>query len=223
MFDFSRASFRLDPYPIGITAPVFDEDVYQTMVAAYPDERTFKTMGAGYVKCALSERCRPDLYRQVVTTSPIWRVVHAAVKDAGFVRLVFGLLASHGLPIPDGAAFSTRFEFSSMPANGGMIAPHTDIPSKVVTLIVPMLRSVEEWDPEWGGGTDVLRPWNDDVLLQDYRAPLDAFERVTSYSYVPNQCCIFLKSERSWHSVGPMTGPAGVWRRSLTINIERAA
>src|SRR5256885_897092 len=52
---------------------------------------------------------------------------------------------------------SARFEFSMLPANGGFIRPHTDSPHKIITLVVAMLNE-GEWNPEFGGGTEVLRP-----------------------------------------------------------------
>ena len=112
-----------------------------------------------------------------------------------------------------------------MPADGGMIAPHTDISSKAVTLIFSMMKPEEweDWDPKWGGGTDVLKPRDHTNQLQSYKAPLDVFEKVATFDYTPNQCVIFIKNDVSWHSVGPMTGPAGLMRRTITLNIERAA
>ena len=48
-------------------------------------------------------------------------------------------------------------EFSMLPAAGGYVIPHTDERSKIVTIVVSMMQD-GEWDPAYGGGTDVNRP-----------------------------------------------------------------
>src|SRR3546814_8852602 len=49
-----------------------------------------------------------------------------------------------GAPQPHFPKLRARFEFSSMPITGGSIRPHTDATSKLVTMVIPMLR-----DGEW--------------------------------------------------------------------------
>ena len=50
-----------------------------------------------------------------------------------------------------------RFEYSMLPVDGGHVLPHTDAPGKIVTIIVSILDD-DEWDPAFGGGTDINRP-----------------------------------------------------------------
>jgi hypothetical protein len=126
------------------------------------------------------------------------------------------------VPLADGP-LRARFEFAAMPASGGELRPHRDLASKVVTIVVSMLSEASAWDPAWGGSTDVLVPRDPTVEWRDYAAPLDAFDVVHRYPYVPNQAVVFVKSDNSWHSVGPMTGGAtDSPRRTITINLERA-
>ena len=115
----------------------------------------------------------------------------------------------------------TRFEFSLLPANGGLLRPHTDIPSKVITLVIGMPDDAG-WGSSWGGGTDVLRQLDPLGAYPDYGAPEGALVKAHTFDYQANQCVVFVKSEKSWHSVGPIHGDAGYWRRSVTINLERA-
>ena len=35
-------------------------------------------------------------------------------------------------------SLEARFEFSALPADGGNIVPHTDAPTKIVTMVVSM-------------------------------------------------------------------------------------
>lgn len=133
-------------------------------------------------------------------------------------------------PNPDGTStmpnwqvnehLTSRFEFSSLPAAGGCLRPHRDIPSKLVTLVIPMVRP-DEWKQEWGGGTDLLTPASSNEL-RDYQAEFNEFNVSKTIPYAPNQAFIFLRSDKSWHSVGPIKGPQGKTRRTLTINIETA-
>jgi len=133
-------------------------------------------------------------------------------------------VAKQGVTLPS-KGLSSRFEFSWLPANGGELKPHTDLPSKLVTLVLSMRpRDDQHWQAEWGGGTDVLRLKDaSNQPPDDYKAPLDLFDLVETFPYVANQCVIFVKTNNSWHSVGPLTGPADHYRTTVTINLERPA
>lgn len=219
MIDLTRATFRYEPYPIGVATGVFGSAYYERLVASWPNESGFVHMQGSYNKFSLSERNNPDGYAAVIRQSEVWGPFHAHVKSPAFLPPIFGALQRHGVDCPRGD-FTVRFEFSSLPADEGGIEPHTDIPSKIVTLILPMVRP-GEWDAAWGGGTDVLRPLDPWRPYRDYKEPRKAFEIVDSFAYAPNQCVIFIKTFNSWHSVGPIQGPAGHRRRTLTVNIER--
>jgi hypothetical protein len=116
----------------------------------------------------------------------------------------------------------SRFEFTMMPADGGCIKPHTDHFTKLITLVVSMARP-GEWDPAWGGGTDVLRPKDITANFNYLNRQMEFAEMdvIDSFAYEPNQCVLFIKTFNSHHSVRPMTGPPTALRRTLTINIER--
>lgn len=131
--------------------------------------------------------------------------------------------ARHMANRPRKTDLTTRFEFSMLPADGGHIKPHTDAPQKHITLIFSMVRP-GEWDPSYGGGTDMERP-RDITRNYNYmneQREFEDMERIRTFPFQPNQCVIFVKTFNSFHSVPPMTGPPGVMRRTLTINIESA-
>lgn len=209
------ASFASTPFPHGQAVEVFTPTVYGDLVENWPPESAFQTLTGAYTKLSLSERCRPKTYAATVTTNPFWREFHAYVKSAAFIDEVFWELGWKGVEFPHGA-YSARFEFSSLPAEGGRIEPHRDIPSKVLTIVVPMTR---EAVPGWG--TDILAPLA--AVGNDYQTPREAFRTVTSFDYAPNTCGIFVKTADSWHAIGPLKGPAGQFRRSLTLNVELTA
>jgi hypothetical protein len=211
-FRFPLGPVALEPFPHAEYEQVFDAGDYLDLVRRWPHESTFKTLAGPYTKLSLSERCHPKAYGAFLIASAPWRAVYKYVKSPAFIARVFAALASWGLVVPD-AAYAARFEFSSLPAEGGRIEPHRDIPSKLVTIVVPMtLDAVPGW------GTDILAPLG--AVGDDYQTPRDAFRTVTSFAYAPNTCGIFVKTADSWHAIGPLKGPAGQYRRSITINVE---
>ena len=109
-----------------------------------------------------------------------------------------------------------------LPADDGNVLPHTDSPGKIVTIVISMIRS-GEWNPTFGGGTDVNRPWNRRLQFNyvNRQAQFSDMEVLHTYEYAPNQGVIFIKTFNSWHSVRPMTGQGSdAMRRTLTIVIE---
>jgi hypothetical protein len=216
-FDFRRLVLRRDPYVIGCAPGVLDPARYADLVAAFPPSILFRSVGA---KQSLSEVNHRDLYEAFLARTPCWQAVWTAIKAPTFADEIRALLAAHDVTLPD-APLRARFEFAAMPACGGELRPHRDLASKVVTIVVSMLSEASAWDPAWGGSTDVLVPHDSSAEWRDYQAPLEAFDVVHRYPYVPNQAVVFVKSDTSWHAVGPLTGgPTDPPRRTITINLE---
>lgn len=223
MLNFDRLSFRRDPYVIGAAADVLEPALYRALADSFPPLEMFKAFGGGNRKWSLSTVNNPDQYAGFLKGDDLWRAFARYIKDPLFIEQMRMVLKTHGLqPLEVEVPLKARFEFSMLPADGGCLRPHTDLPSKLVTLVVSMLPKMDDWDRVWGGGTDVLKPKPGSPPLDDYRADLDAFDVVETYAYVPNQCVVFVKTADSWHSVGPLGGPEGALRKTLTINIERA-
>ena len=112
-----------------------------------------------------------------------------------------------------------------LPADGGYVIPHTDSPRQDRDAVVSMC-GTDEWDPAFGGGTDVNRP--KDVRLafnrMNAQADFDEMEVLDTFEFTPNQAVVFVKTFNSWHSVRPMTRRRlAAMRKTLTINIEAAA
>ncbi len=220
MLSFKETVFRYDPYPIGLAKNVLDESLYDELIRQFPSEHNFKKLDGGYNKFSLSEVNNLHSYQEFVMTSSIWQKFYRYIKDLQFIRDVFVTLQGHGVKIGLTGQYRSRFEFSSLPADGGFLKPHTDIPSKVVTLVIPMMAR-GEWKPIWGGSTDVLKPNKSDKKYADYQMPLEDFDIVDALSCDYNNCVLFVKTANSWHSVMCSGGPANTMRRTVTINIER--
>lgn len=245
MLDFSKLAFDYEPYPIGLAPEILQPAFYDRLCAAYPPVELFDFKPALGNKYSLSEVNNAAKYREFIKSSAEWSQFHAHVKSSKFVSNTLELLREHHIDLGLGhhrivsgksvssrasalslilriTELSARFEFSMMAADGGHILPHTDSSNKLVTLVLSMLKP-HEWNPAWGGGTDIVMPRNRRLVYnQANRAlPFSEVEVIKTFPFNPNQCVIFVKTYNSWHSVSPMLGVgSGQMRKTLTINIE---
>ncbi len=246
-FLYDHLTFRYEPFPIGIAKPLMDETVYQELVQSYPPREIFAYLPKVGHKYSLSEKYNGREYQDFIRSNAAWRDLHGWMKSDGFIVSVMSALKERYIDLghdksktlaqrtfklikgiargrlrPGSARLSTRFEFSMLPADGGHIVPHTDLPSKVVTLIVSMVGE-GEWDPSFGGGTDINQPKDVKHSFNQLnrQARFEDMEVLDTYDFTPNQAVIFVKTFNSWHSVRPMTGQGSpAMRKTLTINIE---
>ncbi len=246
-FRYENLTLRYDPFPIGLVKPLLDETTYRELVATYPPVELFKYVPKIGKKYSLSERYNSKQYAEFIRSTPAWRSFHDWVKSEDFVRQLFSTLRARNIDLGYGETHSggkrlrralkslarlklpaaeprlkTRFEFSMLPADGGSVIPHTDAPGKIVTLVVSMIGE-EEWDPAFGGGTDINRPKDPTLTYNQLNRQLDfdQVEVIDSFDFTPNQAVVFIKTFNSWHSVRPMTGAGtGALRKTLTINVE---
>jgi hypothetical protein len=249
VLSYDHLQFRYEPFPIGIAKPAIAEDLYRELVASYPPRELFAYLPKVGHKYSLSEKSNGGAYADFIRSNAAWRELHAWIKSDAFVPAVMDVLKAHhidlghkqlsdakralktvknlargrGRPLPP--RLSTRFEFSMLPADGGYIMPHTDSPSKIVTLIVSMAGE-DEWNPTFGGGTDVNRPRATHLAFNrmNAQAGFEEMEVLDTFEFTPNQVVVFVKTFNSWHSVRPMTGSGSpLMRKTLTVNIEAAA
>lgn len=246
-FSYDHLEFRYEPFPIGLAKPIMEEGLYQQLLATYPAVELFEKISKLGDKYSLSERFNRPVYENFIRGQPVWREFHAWIKSDAFVDQLMQALREHNLdlgyegmisPLQSVVQFAkdlrrgrrgarlgrlqTRFEFSMLPADGGNILPHTDAPSKVVTLIISMVGE-GEWNPAFGGGTDVNWPKDSRLIYNELnrQAEFADVEVLDTYEFTPNQAVIFIKTFNSWHSVRPMTGQGSTaMRKTLTINIE---
>ncbi len=244
---FDHVRFRYEPYPIAVAHPVFEDGLYRGLVDRYPPLSAFAYLPKVGHKYALSEKFNGEAYHRFLRGEPLWRDFHAWMKSEAFIADIMDVLRAHGIDLGYGAQapagrrllkslkhvlrpsqkprtrrLSARFEFSMLPADGGSVLPHTDLPSKIVTIIVSMVGE-NEWDPAIGGGTDVNRPFDPRQIFNrlNARGRFEDMEILDTYPFQPNQAVMFVKTFNSWHSVRPMTGAGSrAMRKTLTINIE---
>lgn len=210
----------------------------------HPDRQSSKKI--------LSELFEPDAYRAFVRRTPVYLELYRYIKSRAFIHDVLNCfernsiqlnlfnakITSTTLPLvvplyhrienalqrlrKPKSALMARFEFATLPSDGGCIRPHTDAPTKIITLVVSIVQP-GEWNPAWKGGTDILRPKDVRRNYNFFNSYLDfdECETLRTIEDVPNQCIMFLKTFNSLHSVPPIQNTGGpVSRRTLTINIE---
>jgi hypothetical protein len=248
-FSYDHVKFRYDPFPIALAKPIMEPGLYEQLVNNFPPLgifESFEQLGKKGRKYTLSEKENKRVYLDFVKSVPLWRDFHAWIKSDAFPYSVTEMLRQHdidldfryvppvkrlsqrvktlvrGRPSPRYLPLKARFEFSALPADGGHVVPHTDAPTKIVTMVVSILGE-GEWDPSFGGGTDVNRPKNERQRFNyvNRLAGFEDMEILHTYEFTPNQAVIFVKTFNSWHSVRPMTGSGSdPLRRTLTITIE---
>jgi hypothetical protein len=245
-FDTTKLELRYEPFPIGRVAPMADAATYADMVAHFPALGLFEYLPRLGNKYSLSETCHPAQYRAFVRETPVWARFDRWIHGPDFIPEVMEtLLARHidlgyragisrarqtyknimgvlrGRRSHRGARFKAVWEFQVMPGQGGHILPHTDAPSKVVTLTLAMLKD-GEWDPAWGGGIDVNRARDSRFAYNQLnrQASFDDMEVVDTIDFAPNTGVVFIKTFNSWHSVRPMRAPGQEnMRKNIIINI----
>jgi len=247
-FSYDQLNFKYDPFPIGLAKPLMNDALYQTLVDNYPSLDRFEFMPKLGKKYTLSERFNPKAYHDVIKNDPVWRDFHAWLQTGNFLSGILATLKQHNIDLgykldypplkrmrslakdirageigPKAVRLKTRFEFSMLPADGGNIKPHTDGHSKVITMVVSMMDK-DEWDPAFGGATDVNRPKDMSKIYNDLnkQGEFEDMMVLDSFDFTPNQAVIFVRTFNSWHSVRPMTGAgSNAMRKTLTINVER--
>lgn len=246
-FNYDKLEFRYVPFPIGVARQLVEEQLYERMIANWPDKTLFEYMPELGNKYALSQKFHHKQYHHFIRSNPLWRDFHAWIKSKDFIYGVMDVLLKHHIDLGHSerasriqqlvktiksivrgqaphrrSRLAARFEFQMMPSQGGHILPHTDTPAKIVTLVVSMVRP-GEWDPEFGGGTDINQPKDMRFVYNQLnrQAPFEEMEVVDTFEFEPNQAVIFVKTFNSWHSVRPMKGnDPNEMRKTLIINIE---
>lgn len=244
-FSYDNLEFRYAPFPIGLAKPLIAPDQYREFLANYPPVERFKYMAKLGHKYSLSEHFDPKAFNAFLKSNPVWHDFNRWIKSRDFIRGVLQALKDRSLDLGydadmsvgrqlrkrithagnlnwNAARLKARFEFSMLPANGGHILPHTDSPSKVITLVVSMIDE-GEWDPAFGGGTDLnqAKDITHNFNQTNEQGRFEDMDVIDTFEFTPNQAVIFVRTFNSWHSVRPMTGTdPDAMRKTLTINIE---
>jgi hypothetical protein len=248
MLNFNSVKMRYEPYPLAVLRPALDADLYNQLTESYPPTALFEKKPKFQYKLSLSEKSNPANYHRFIAQTPVWKKFHAWLKSEEFILRTVEFLKHNNVDLGLDRAFETtptrigrtlralsrgrlpndllslrtRFEFSVLKADGGEVAPHTDTPTKIITLVMTMINE-DDWRPEYGGGLDVNRAVDPNYMFNwDNRmVPWDKMEILDTIPFVPNQCTVFVKTFNSLHSVRKMTQTGSdALRKTITIVIE---
>ena len=238
------SEFFYDPYPTGVIQNIFSSDVFDNLSDSFPPIELFKKMDNLGSKYSLSELNNRKEYHQFIKSKPVWTSIYREIKKGNFIKHVIdellrhnvNLMVKHYLPFRHAGIkglvwqmkngklprhISARFEFSAMPAGGGSIFPHTDHVSKLATIVIFMNKPGELADVD-GGGLSICAP-KEKVNTFNLENRWVDFSDVEQHFYIPpkpNTGSLFVKTYDSLHCVMPISGPNGVLRKTLTINLE---
>ena len=183
-----NAKFRYDPYPIGVIAPVFEEDLYQQMLREWPAIDIFKHYPKWGNKYSLAPLGKPKEFADLIRTSALWAKVHAELTGEQFIHRVIDVLKKNhiDLGIADkwvsadraGFKFARRIKSAlrgfmlkgdgtvklasqlefSMMPSDGGALRPHTDDPKKIITLVFSMVQHGEWNKAWGGGTAVLKP-----------------------------------------------------------------
>jgi hypothetical protein len=248
MLNFSATRIRYEPYPLLVLRPALDPVLYSELCESYPDPSLFETHPKYDYKLTLSPKFQKGSYDKFIRENGPWKRFHEWLKSDEFIRRTLHFLELSGIDLgvdrslepvsrrlarvlgavkdrrlPSVAPrLRTRFEFSVLKADGGEVAPHTDTPKKIITLVLSMIKD-GEWNPALGG-LDVNRATDPRYSFnwQNRSVPWESVEVLDTIPFVPNQCIVFVKTFNSLHSVRTMRESGSpALRKSVTIVIER--
>jgi len=239
---------RYEPYPLVVLRPSLDATTYDELCDNFPDISLFGPIRGYEYKLSLSEKFAPENYHKFIKENKPWNRFHSWLKSDEFIRGTVEFLKQKNVDLDIDECFEptskrigralgairdgkmpsksprlrSRFEFSVLKADGGEVAPHTDTPKKIITLVQTMIKD-GEWNPTFGGGLDVNRATDPKFAFnwKNKMVPWDKIEILDTIPFVPNQCTVFVKTFNSLHSVRKMkeTGSKAL-RKTVTIVIE---
>lgn len=138
----------------------------------------------------------------------LWAAMDAVFRDATFLAGILDIALPNYLSIRFGDArfsegFWERFKseaFTQRHEPGYRLEAHTDIPTRVATMIFSFAQNADFED----AGTALLRPKDPlQVCSGNLHHPMDGFTTVKIAPYRPNTALLFFKTRHSWHSVSP--------------------
>ena len=208
MFNWNNVSVRRKPYTVFYIRNLLRPAFYRELAETFPVLSRFRYREKLGNKYLLTES-EGESYYGFVRTCPAWQEFYTEIKSVNFREQVLAFLRSHiSDEMPGGEvadSFESRFEFSALPTNGGSQRPHTDNPSKVVTLVLSLMKE-GEWSADWGGGTSICTPkdWSLYSNYANHYLDFDEVDVIDTFPFVPNAGVMFVKTPVSWHCVTPI-------------------
>lgn len=205
----ANAPLRTFPYPHIFVRDVFPAQVYAELQAHIPDPAAMTPIAEarpvkGYKERFVLDPARPG-ERLPESQRAFWNALHQQLTG-GTLRDV---LLTRFAPVIQKrfAGQAVRFAEETLlveDVTHYALGPHTDSPSKVVTVLFYLPRD----DSQAHLGTSIYLPKD-----RARRCPggphygFEGFDRVATMPFLPNSMFAFAKTDNSFHGVEPVTDP----------------
>lgn len=239
-------SFLRDPITIFEIENFLKPRFYEALLRSFPNGAHFGHRYEQGGKWFFNNQ-HPE-FRRFLSRAPAWRALHdwfsAPETLAELKRLADPYLAHRpAIERKDWVFFPANwqvkrdensdvtpvrqgFEFSAL-TRGDSIPPHTDLPSKLLSLMIyfpdPDLeghvgcgtafyegKAGRETRPDWD--PQMMTPAQSDAFFESHEVYFRS-------AFTPNKLVGFIKSEVSWHAVSPLEIPEGQIRKSINLNV----
>ncbi|WP_295543973.1 hypothetical protein [uncultured Thiohalocapsa sp.] len=222
------------PFPHMVIESALPTEIYQRVLATasrpdlMPDafgdpvwtrRLKFKTWYDRRFQRSLAQRARNPQDDRL-----LWQALAAVFTDVEFLAHVLDAALPDYLALRFGDArrspgFWQRLQvqaFTQRHAPGYRLEAHTDIPTRVATIIFSFADSTDHER----AGTLLLRPKDPlQVCSGNLHYPLAGFELATIAPYRPNTALLFFKTRHSWHAVSPEAHKAPNGRYGMQVQL----
>jgi hypothetical protein len=170
-------------------------------------------------------------HRRVDERRP-WSISERAIRQPGFAagaaRRAHSFARAREARLRKRTPVYVGFEFSELTA-ADRIPPHTDVPSKLLSLMIYFPDGDDQSQLPLGTEFYRARPGFDTNTMWDSGMPDDSetgafFEQHECYYQLPftgNRLVGFVKTDHSWHGLRALPLPPGRTRRALVVNVFR--
>jgi hypothetical protein len=206
-----NAPINVFPYPHFYIRDVFPQDFYDALQAMLPDPQAMSPIADVRPVKGYKERFVLEFKPEQLAVLPeekraFWMDLHSWLVGGRFARLLlskFNHYISQRFEGQAGVGFYDEALLVQDTTNY-KLGPHSDAPRKVITLLFYLPKDLSQQHL----GTSIYIPKD-----LDFRCPggphykHEAFDRMWTMPFVPNSLFVFLKTDRSFHGVEPVTDP----------------
>lgn len=224
IYQISHAPVRTYPFTHLVVDDVFPADFYKRIQAFLPDDDGYTPLAdTGRVGGAYS-RQRLVLFENQARSNRLsaeqqefWTEAFAALNHADLGTWIMAkfydvIAARLGLEDPAAHTDLKAEMFLMRDLENYLLGPHTDSPSKVVSVLFYLPRNANRVEL----GTSLYAPKDPNFRCEGGpHHPHDRFERVTTIPYRPNSMIAFPKTNDCFHGVEPVEGEHA--RRDLLL------
>ena len=201
---------RATPYPWLNFEGALAEKGYDELRESLPDVSLLEPVFGKVRKHGQRSHDRFALeYREGLPLSGPWRAFIAELQGERYQRWLRTMIGARWLRL--------HYHWHYTPT-GCSVSPHCDAPWKLGSHIF-YLNTEEDWDPAWGGQTEVL----DDGGRFPRRSAPDwgDFDRAIESDSLGNRSLLFTRKGNSWHGVREIRCPEGLYRKVFIVVINR--